>query len=120
MPHGHPVGYRLGPQNTSGRRNSPTHPPLPLHTYQGKTTPVLLTTHIRTLPHPNPLQDISDEMRQVIHAMRGHDDKVRVVLNKADQVGAMRADSLRPVCQLPVPRHHPASCMNIGQQANAL
>ena len=31
-------------------------------------------------------QDISDEMRQVIHALRGHDDKVRVVLNKADQV----------------------------------
>ena len=30
--------------------------------------------------------DISDEMRQVIHALRGHDDKVRVVLNKADQV----------------------------------
>ncbi|KAI8474973.1 MAG: P-loop containing nucleoside triphosphate hydrolase protein [Monoraphidium minutum] len=30
--------------------------------------------------------DISDEMRQVIHALRGHDDKIRVVLNKADQV----------------------------------
>lgn len=30
--------------------------------------------------------DISDEMRQVINALRGHDDKIRVVLNKADQV----------------------------------
>ena len=33
-------------------------------------------------------QDISDEMRQVINALRGHDDKIRVVLNKADQVRA--------------------------------
>ncbi|KAL6763258.1 P-loop containing nucleoside triphosphate hydrolase protein [Haematococcus lacustris] len=30
--------------------------------------------------------DISDEFKQVITAMRGHDDKVRVILNKADQV----------------------------------
>ena len=30
--------------------------------------------------------DISDEFKSVIHALRGHDDKVRVVLNKADQV----------------------------------
>mmetsp|Transcript_11752 Transcript_11752/g.21123 ORF Transcript_11752/g.21123 Transcript_11752/m.21123 type:complete len:544 (-) Transcript_11752:1029-2660(-) len=30
--------------------------------------------------------DISDEFKQVIAALRGHDDKVRVILNKADQV----------------------------------
>lgn len=30
--------------------------------------------------------DISDEFKNVINALRGHDDKVRVVLNKADQV----------------------------------
>ncbi|CAL5220728.1 g2786 [Coccomyxa viridis] len=30
--------------------------------------------------------DISDEMKQVIQSLKGHDDKVRVVLNKADQV----------------------------------
>lgn len=30
--------------------------------------------------------DISDEFKQVISALRGHDDKVRIILNKADQV----------------------------------
>ncbi|EIE18740.1 hypothetical protein COCSUDRAFT_38543 [Coccomyxa subellipsoidea C-169] len=30
--------------------------------------------------------DISDEMKEVIQSLKGHDDKVRVVLNKADQV----------------------------------
>eukprot|EP00887_Chlorella_sp_A99_P005433 scaffold1.g5433.t1 len=30
--------------------------------------------------------DISDEFKQVISTLKGHDDKVRVVLNKADQV----------------------------------
>lgn len=30
--------------------------------------------------------DISDEFRNVIHALRGHDDKIRVVLNKADSI----------------------------------
>ncbi|KAJ7960826.1 EH domain-containing protein 1 [Quillaja saponaria] len=30
--------------------------------------------------------DISDEFRRVISSLRGHDDKIRVVLNKADQV----------------------------------
>tara|TARA_B110000305_G_C19170076_1_gene506840 strand:+ start:354 stop:527 length:174 start_codon:yes stop_codon:yes gene_type:complete len=30
--------------------------------------------------------DISDEFRGVIEALRPHDDKVRCVLNKADQV----------------------------------
>ncbi|KAJ4778728.1 hypothetical protein LUZ62_062985 [Rhynchospora pubera] len=30
--------------------------------------------------------DISDEFKRIISALRGHDDKIRVVLNKADQV----------------------------------
>mmetsp|Transcript_17926 Transcript_17926/g.38464 ORF Transcript_17926/g.38464 Transcript_17926/m.38464 type:complete len:626 (+) Transcript_17926:389-2266(+) len=30
--------------------------------------------------------DISDEFKQVITSLRGHDDKVRIILNKADQV----------------------------------
>ena len=30
--------------------------------------------------------DISDEFRRVIECMRGYDDKVRIVLNKADMV----------------------------------
>lgn len=30
--------------------------------------------------------DVSDEFRRVISSLRGHDDKIRVVLNKADQV----------------------------------
>ncbi|KAL0362867.1 UNVERIFIED_CONTAM: EH domain-containing protein 1 [Sesamum calycinum] len=37
--------------------------------------------------------DISDEFKRVIGSLRGHDDKIRVVLNKADQVdtaGLMR------------------------------
>jgi len=34
--------------------------------------------------------DISDEFKSVISSLRGHDDKVRVVLNKADQVDAQQ------------------------------
>lgn len=34
--------------------------------------------------------DISDEFKTVISSLRGHDDKVRVVLNKADQVSAQQ------------------------------
>jgi len=30
--------------------------------------------------------DISDEFRRTIHAMRGYDEKIRIVLNKADMV----------------------------------
>ncbi|XP_059624560.1 EH domain-containing protein 1-like [Cornus florida] len=30
--------------------------------------------------------DISDEFKRIISSLRGHDDKIRVVLNKADQV----------------------------------
>jgi len=34
--------------------------------------------------------DISDEFRNAIEALKGHDDKIRVVLNKADQVDAQK------------------------------
>lgn len=30
--------------------------------------------------------DISDEFRRSIEALKGHDDKIRIVLNKADMV----------------------------------
>ncbi|XVF03785.1 hypothetical protein REPUB_Repub05bG0023000 [Reevesia pubescens] len=30
--------------------------------------------------------DVSDEFKRVIYSLRGHDDKIRVVLNKADQI----------------------------------
>jgi len=32
--------------------------------------------------------DISDEFKSAIEALRGHDDKIRVVLNKADKVSS--------------------------------
>jgi len=35
--------------------------------------------------------DISDEFKRVIGSLRGHDDKIRIVLNKADQVDAQQA-----------------------------
>lgn len=34
--------------------------------------------------------DISDEFRRVIHACAGHDDKIRVILNKANSVGSQQ------------------------------
>lgn len=34
----------------------------------------------------NSVIDISDEFRRSIEALRGHDDKIRIVLNKADMV----------------------------------
>jgi EH domain-containing protein 1 len=34
--------------------------------------------------------DISDEFQRAIEALKGHDDKIRVVLNKADQVDAQK------------------------------
>ena len=34
--------------------------------------------------------DISDEFRNAIEALKGHDDKIRVVLNKADMVDAQK------------------------------
>jgi len=34
--------------------------------------------------------DISDEFKRVIASLRGHDDKIRVVLNKADQVDSQQ------------------------------
>lgn len=30
--------------------------------------------------------DVSDEFKRVISSLHGHDDKIRVVLNKADQI----------------------------------
>lgn len=38
--------------------------------------------------------DISDEFKRVISSLRGHDDKIRIVLNKADQVDTQQASSL--------------------------
>lgn len=38
--------------------------------------------------------DISDEFKRVITALRGHDDKIRVVLNKADQVDTQQVHDL--------------------------
>jgi EH domain-containing protein 1 len=37
--------------------------------------------------------DISDEFKRVIGSLRGHDDKIRVVLNKADQVDTQQVAS---------------------------
>lgn len=34
--------------------------------------------------------DISDEFNRVISSLRGHDDKIRIVLNKADEVGTQQ------------------------------
>lgn len=36
--------------------------------------------------------DISDEFKRVISSLRGHDDKIRVVLNKADQVDTQQVN----------------------------
>lgn len=38
--------------------------------------------------------DISDEFSEAIKAFKGQDDKIRVVLNKADQVGQRPAEKL--------------------------
>jgi EH domain-containing protein 1 len=37
--------------------------------------------------------DISDEFKRVISSLRGHDDKIRVVLNKADQIDTQQVES---------------------------
>lgn len=37
--------------------------------------------------------DISDEFKRVIGSLRGHDDKIRVVLNKADQVDTQQVNT---------------------------
>eukprot|EP00300_Choanocystis_sp_HF-7_P001121 c10910_g1_i1.p1 GENE.c10910_g1_i1~~c10910_g1_i1.p1 ORF type:complete len:536 (+),score=121.34 c10910_g1_i1:27-1610(+) len=34
--------------------------------------------------------DISDEFKEIIQTLRGHDDKVRIVLNKADMISAQQ------------------------------
>lgn len=36
--------------------------------------------------------DISDEFKRVIGSLRGHDDKIRVVLNKADQIDTQQVE----------------------------
>jgi EH domain-containing protein 1 len=38
--------------------------------------------------------DISDEFKRVIGSLRGHDDKIRVVLNKADQVDTQQVTTI--------------------------
>lgn len=40
--------------------------------------------------------DISDEFKRVIESLHGHDDKIRVVLNKADQVDTQQV-TLKPL-----------------------
>ncbi len=34
--------------------------------------------------------DISDEFKRTIEALKGHDDKIRVVLNKADMISSQQ------------------------------
>lgn len=38
--------------------------------------------------------DISDEFKRVISSLRGHDDKIRVVLNKADQIDTQQVTAI--------------------------
>lgn len=40
--------------------------------------------------------DVSDEFKRVISSLRGHDDKIRVVLNKADQVDTQQVKNFDP------------------------
>jgi hypothetical protein len=50
--------------------------------------------------------DISDEFKRVIGSLRGHDDKIRIVLNKADQVDAQQVNILCLCpCPFPIPQH---------------
>lgn len=42
--------------------------------------------------------DISDEFKRVIGALRGQDDKIRVVLNKADQVDTQQVGAAESSC----------------------
>ena len=44
--------------------------------------------------------DISDEFKRVIGSLRGHDDKIRVVLNKADQVDTQQVRLIRDAPEL--------------------
>jgi EH domain-containing protein 1 len=46
--------------------------------------------------------DISDEFKRVISSLRGNEDKVRVVLNKADQVDTQQVYMflLQSICML--------------------
>lgn len=47
--------------------------------------------------------DISDEFKRVIASLRGHDDKIRVVLNKADQVDTQQVNYINSVtCFFPL------------------
>lgn len=40
--------------------------------------------------------DISDEFKRVISSLRGNEDKIRVVLNKADQIDTQQVKYLFP------------------------
>lgn len=55
--------------------------------------------------------DISDEFKRVIGSLRGHDDKIRIVLNKADQVDAQQVN-------IPPAYGHPLS-LTINMQQSA-
>lgn len=49
--------------------------------------------------------DISDEFKRVISSLRGHDDKIRVVLNKADQVDTQQVRKNFAILYFPVSFH---------------
>ena len=49
--------------------------------------------------------DISDEFKRVIASLRGNDDKIRVVLNKADQVDTQQVGFTTVILLFFIPLH---------------
>lgn len=46
--------------------------------------------------------DISDEFKRVISSLRGHDDKIRIVLNKADQIDTQQVRKCTSILYLTI------------------